>query len=110
MSNRTTAFALKVKNQIAELRKPLLPIERLTNQQLDNLEANYRRANKTTGGRWSLEEVLQEKKRRIADERDPYSVLKVIIQNCRRSADCRTTYAELWRAIRPGEDWNGHSS
>lgn len=110
MSNRTTEFIQKVNEQIAELRKPLSPISRLTDEQLENLENNYRRANKLTGGRWSFEEVLQEKQRRTADERDPYSVLKVIVQYCRRSPDSRITYLELWRAIRPGQRWNAYSS
>ena len=80
------------------------PISQLSDDQLNNLENNYRRA------RWTLQEVLQEKQLRLADENDAESVFRVIIGNCHRSPDIRTSYADIHRSLRPNKKWIGHSS
>ena len=41
-----------------------MPISDLSDRELDHFEASYRRANKTEGGKYSLSEILLEKKRR----------------------------------------------
>ena len=41
-----------------------MPISDLSDRELDHLEASYRRASKTEGGKYSLSEILLEKKRR----------------------------------------------
>ena len=85
-------------------------ISLLTHEQLNNLENNYRRMNKTSGGKWTLQQVLEEKKCRQADENDAESLVRVIVENCRRNSDTRTTYADVHRAIYPNEKWTGDSS
>lgn len=42
-----------------------MPISDLSNQELDQFEANYRRTKKTEGGKYSLSEILLEKNRRL---------------------------------------------
>ena len=86
------------------------PVSFLTDDQLNNLENNYFRKKRRIGGRWTLQEVLQEKQLRLADENDAESVFRVIIGNCRRSPDIRTSYADIHRSLRPNKKWIGHSS
>jgi len=92
------------------LKLPVQTISLLTDDQLNNLENNYRRKNKTVGGKWTLQQAFDEKQLRLADENDPESLLRVIVANSRRSSDIRTTYADVYRAIRPNKKWTGNSS
>ena len=103
----------EVKAELPVVESPSLqpyPISQLTDDQLNNLEFNYRRKNKVTGGKWSLAEVLHEKELRRADENDPESIVRVIVANCRRSIDGQMTYDSLWRSLRSNQKFTGHYS
>jgi hypothetical protein len=87
-----------------------MPISDLTDQQLDNLESNYRTAKKTDGGIYSLAEVLLEKKRRRPT---PFRVREVavkIIELARGSKDGLVTYGEIWNTFSPNTPWQGHKN
>jgi hypothetical protein len=85
-------------------------ISDLTDHQLDVLEANYRRAKKTEGGKYSLSDVLLEKKRRKPSAFGVRELAAKIIEMVRLSHDGFVTYLEIWKAFRPDVPWEGHKS
>lgn len=85
-----------------------MPISDLSNDELDNFEANYRRTDRTEGGKYTLAEILLEKKRR---KPSPFGVREVaakIIELAAASEDGLVTYGEIWKAFSPNVAWEGH--
>ena len=87
-----------------------MSISDLTEHQLNVLEANYRRAQKTEGGKYSLSEVLLEKKRRKPSLFSVRDVAAKIVEGAGLSNDGFVTYLEIWKAFRPNVPWEGHKS
>jgi hypothetical protein len=85
-------------------------IEDLSDEQLDNMEANYRSKNKTEGGKYSLSEVLLEKKRRRPTAFGVREVAAKIIELTKASDDGFVSYGEIWTAFRPSIPWEGHKN
>ncbi len=85
-------------------------ISDLSDKELDRFEASYRRENKTKGGRFSLSEILLEKKRR---KPSPFGVREVaakIIELAALSNDGLVTYGDIWNAFRPNVPWEAHKT
>jgi hypothetical protein len=86
-----------------------MPISDLTDAQLDSFEANYRRRNVTEGGKYSLSEILLEKKRRRPCEFGVREVAAKIIELAAASEDGLVAYSDIWSAFR-ADPWTGHKS
>jgi hypothetical protein len=86
-----------------------MSISDLTDRQLDIWEANYRRAHKTEGGKYTLSEILLEKKRRKPSAFGVRELAVKIIELATLSEDGLVTYSDLWNAFRP-DRWTGHKS
>lgn len=82
----------------------------LTNPQLAAFIANYRKAGMTTGGKYTLAELLLEERRRSPSAFTPVEVARRIMAGAKASDDGRVTYLEIWQAFRPGEEWKGNAS
>ena len=87
-----------------------MSIEDLTDGQLKTLAANYRRNNRTEGGKYSLRDVLLEQRRRAPSPFGTREVAVKIVELARQSNDGFLTYGELWRSFRPGLPWSGHGT
>ena len=91
-------------------RRPITAICNFTDQQLENLQHNYHKRSLSTGGIYSLQEVLNEKTRRLTNGLDGDKVVRLILDLSRRSPDGFTTYFDVWRSIYPTHPWRGQSS
>jgi hypothetical protein len=79
-----------------------MPISELSDKELDRFEASYRRVNRTEGGKYSLSEILLEKRRRKPSEFGVREVAAKIVELAALSADGLVTYGDIWNAFRPG--------
>lgn len=82
----------------------------LRTPQLTAFIANYRKAGKTSGGKYSLAELLLEERRRSPSAFPHVEVARHILTGAKASDDGRVTYLEIWQAFRPGEEWKGNAS
>src|ERR1700675_1560273 len=87
-----------------------MSIESLTDDQLENFAANYRRNKRTQGGKYSLSEILLEQRRRSPSPFGTREVAAKILELARQSNDGFLTYGELWRSFRPDSPWSGHGT
>jgi hypothetical protein len=87
-----------------------MPIQQLSDQQLENMAANYRRSNRTEGGIYSLREVLLEQRRRSPCPFGTRELAAKILESSRASNDGFVTYGELWQSFRPHSPWSGHAT
>lgn len=87
-----------------------MAITDMTDNQLDVFEANYRKEKKTVGGKYSLSEILLEKKRRKPSEFGTREVAAKIIELANKSSDGLCTYGSIWSAFRPDAPWEGHKT
>jgi hypothetical protein len=87
-----------------------MSIENLTDDQLENFAANYRRHKRTEGGKYSLSEILLEQRRRSPSPFGTREVAARILDLARQSRDGFITYGELWRSFRPDSPWSGHGT
>ncbi|QEL21929.1 hypothetical protein FQV39_04545 [Bosea sp. F3-2] len=87
-----------------------MTIADLTAKELGNLEANYVRLGKTTGGKYSLHEVRLEKLRRQPNPFGTRESFIKIIELAKVSTDAKLTYGDLWSAFRPNEKWKGQGT
>jgi hypothetical protein len=87
-----------------------VPISDLSDKELDRFESNYRRAKKTAGGKYSLPEILLEKKRRKPSPFGVRDVAAKIVELAAASPDGLVTYGEIWSAFRPNVAWQGNNS
>ena len=85
-------------------------IEQLTDDQLDSFESNYRKANKTDGGKFSLSELLLEKLRRKPATFGTRQVATKIVELAQNSEDGLCTYGQIWSEFRPNTPWEGHKT
>lgn len=86
-----------------------MSIEDWSDEQVSNLEQNYRRADKIDGGKYSLAEVLLEMRRRNAGALDSFEVYRVICEKSAASADGLVTYGEIWQYFFPDTPWSGNN-
>jgi hypothetical protein len=68
------------------------------------------RPNRTEGGKYSLSEILLEKRRRKPSAFGVREVAAKIIELAAKSEDGLTTYGDIWNAFRPGVPWEGHKT
>jgi hypothetical protein len=87
-----------------------MSISDLSDTELDRFEASYRRANKAEGGKYSLSEILLEKRRRKPSAFGVREVAAKIIELAKLSDDGLITYGDIWNAFRPGVPWEGHKT
>src|SRR5437764_4017879 len=87
-----------------------MPISGLSDTELDRFEASYRRANRTEGGKYSLSEILLEKRRRTPSAFGVREVAAKIIELAALSDDGLVTYGDIWNAFRAGVPWEGHKT
>jgi hypothetical protein len=87
-----------------------MPISDLSDKELENFEAAYRRKNKIEGGKYSLSEILLEMKRRKPSAFGVREVAAKILELASASPDGLVTYGELWAAFRPDIPWSGHKT
>ncbi len=87
-----------------------MPISDLSATALNSFEANYRRANRTEGGKYSLSEILLEKRRRTPSAFGVREVAAKIIELAALTDDGLVTYGDIWNAFRPGIPWEGHKT
>lgn len=87
-----------------------MTIADLSAKELDNLEANYIRLGKTTGGKYSLHEARLEKLRRQPNPFGTRESFIKIIELAKDSTDGKLTYGDLWSAFRPDEKWKGQGT
>jgi len=86
-----------------------MSIKDYSDQALYNLEENYKRAEKTEGGKYSLLEVQLELRRRNAGDLDPEEVYKVICEKSAASEDGLVAYLDIWQAFFPDTPWSGNN-
>jgi hypothetical protein len=98
-------FDLKV-----HLSENVMPISDLSDAQLDNLEANYRKANKTDGGIYPLSDILLEKLRRRPTAFGVVEVARKILELAKTSDDGLLTYGDIWKAFNPNTPWKANYS
>lgn len=89
---------------------PLRAITALDDHELDNFEANYRKAARISGGAYSLHEVMNEKAKRAAAGLNSEQLVGLILELSCRSQDGFTTYANLWAALFPAKPWCGRQT
>jgi hypothetical protein len=87
-----------------------MPISDLSDKQLDIFEGAYRKAGKIVGGKYSLSEILLEKKRRRPSVFGVREVAAKIIELATESSDGLVTYGDLWKAFCPNTPWEGHKT
>jgi hypothetical protein len=79
-----------------------MPISDLSDTELDRFEASYRRAHKTEGGKYSLSEILLEKRRRAPSVFGVREVAAKIVELATLSDDGLVTYGDIWnQSTRP---------
>jgi len=88
------------------MRGVLRPITFLYENELSNIENNYRRKGQTAGGPWSLSEVLQERAIRNPNPDNPEAVIHVILGDCACSPTGRISYKDLWDMMAPKRKWH----
>ncbi|WP_454883982.1 hypothetical protein [Sphingomonas oryzagri] len=88
-----------------------MPIEALKDSQIKDTIRRYRERNLTTGGPYTLSELLVEQHRR-----QPSSVIptvecaKNIISLSKQSPDGLIFYLDIWKAFFPDKAWAAHES
>ena len=87
-----------------------MSVQNLTAEELKNMAANYRRAGKEVGGKYSLAEILLEQRRRDAGSVDVSKVFDIVCRQSAASADGLTTYGEVWSELFPETPWKGNHS
>ena len=87
-----------------------MPLHQITDSQLRDNIRRYKEAGNETGGHYSLAQLLVEEKRRKPSPFPVVAMARKIIELSQASEDGQTTYLELWRAFRPGVEWQGHGS
>jgi hypothetical protein len=87
-----------------------MSIEDLTDDQLDKFAENYRRSKRVEGGKYSLQEILLEQRRRSPSPFGTREVAARILELAKESNDGFLTYGELWRSFRPDSPWSGHGT
>lgn len=87
-----------------------MSIKDLTDEGLQNTENNYRKAGLEVGGKYSLAELLLEKKRRNSGPLEAAEVYKAICRLSARSPDGLVTYGQIWSEFYPEKPWAGNYS
>lgn len=72
--------------------------------------AAYRKQGVSTGGHYTLAELLMEQRRRKPSVFPHIQVAHFIVNEAKQAEDGRVTYLEIWRAFAPGKDWQGNAS
>ena len=82
-----------------------MTIQNQSEQQLNNLEENYRRQNLTEGGKYNLHEIKLENLRRNSGDLRPLDVVSAICILSENSQDGLLTFLDIWRHFYPDKDW-----
>jgi len=85
-------------------------ISRLSDDELTNLENNYRRHNKTTGGAWDLYEVLEERVIRNPDAENPEALINAILGEYCYTNSSQISHKMLWYRISGYKSWKPKKS
>jgi hypothetical protein len=99
-----------ISRQKRRLGRTIMSISDLSDAQLDQFDANYRRLNKMDGGKYSLSEILLERRRRSPSAFGVREVAAKIVELSASSPDGLITYGDVWNAFRPGRPWEGHKT
>lgn len=86
-----------------------MPVDRLTDEQLETMISNYRTRKVTEGGKWTLSTLLLEKRRRKPAIFPPRQLAEAIIRKTREAHDGLVTYGDLWKAFVPDRPWRGNN-
>lgn len=84
-----------------------MSIENYPADKMVNLEANYRRLEKTEGGTYSLFEIETEKVRRRQSAHDGRDITSRLLRLAKESADGLVSFKELWDETYVGVTWSG---
>ena len=85
-------------------------IRDLSDEQLENMENNYRDKGVAEGGKYTLAEVRMEKLRRSGSVFSGKTVVTKIRTLANASDDGLTTYLDLWNDLYPDREWKGDNS
>ena len=85
-------------------------LAKLTDKQIASNIAAYRQRGLTTGGPFTLAELLMEQKRRMPAAFPHVEVARRIVQGAKVSPDGRITYLDLWNHFVPGKEWKANAS
>jgi hypothetical protein len=89
---------------------PMRPISAYSDAELNSLEHNYRKSARTSGGTYTLRDVMNEKARRITGGLDGTRLVSLILDLSNKHDDGYTTYADLWAALFPAKPWCGNAT
>ena len=87
-----------------------MSIEDLPDNELNQYEANYRRANKSVGGKYTLSQILLEKAQRKPNVFGVRETAVKILDLTAASKDGLVTYGEISNAFRPNSPWEGNNT
>jgi len=82
-----------------------MSIQDLSDEQVENLIQNYRRLDKTEGGKYTLAECLLDNERRKGIAYNGRDVTAKIVELAKASDDGLCTYLELWKSFNPNKEW-----
>jgi hypothetical protein len=78
-------------------------LKKLSDEELSRFEENCKKASAKFRGRWTIEEIRMEKKRRLGVHAGAYDRL---LEEMKRSSDNLITYPEAFFACHAGEEWH----
>lgn len=90
-------------------RKPR-PITELSANELAANIINYRKAGLTTGGNYTLAELLLEQRRRTPSEFPHVALARWIVEHAKTTPDHHVTYLEIWQAFTSDLPWKANDS
>lgn len=85
-------------------------IKILSDKQISTMIDNYRRAEKSEGGVFTLAELLIEQSQRIDSGQPPRAIVDAICRLSRESDDGLTSYKSIWTEFYPDKDFVGNST
>ena len=89
---------------------PMRPISAYSDAELKSLEHNYRKSARTSGGTFTLRDVMNEKARRVTGGLDGTRLVRLILDLSNKHDDGYATYADLWAALFPAKPWSGNAT
>jgi hypothetical protein len=96
-------------NSVLDKKVSIRRISDLTDEEITTFINNYFKRKVSTGGIFTLEELLIEQAQRLAKQWNIPGLLRVILEN-RQVGDGLTEYKALWHVMFPDQDWKGRYS
>jgi hypothetical protein len=87
-----------------------MDITEIETDRLADMERRYVEQGRTEGGPFTLYEIRGELQRRLPSPFDVREVARKIIELATENPGGTTTYGDLWRALLPGQPWQGNHS